>query len=177
MAGSQMILSVVLAAVLGLGGWNGAELPTPPEPEGAENQAVEEQGSMEAVLEERKRLLEGVERSGLSYFYELYPGELGTLCVSGQTGTTHGTSTSMLYVSKDGTCTELVDLLPNYGFGACYYVSPRDIAFADGGRTLTFITPVKEVLDWEKGQCRDWGDTRCTFDTVERKMVGMEPLN
>ena len=174
--GIKMVLSLILSAALGMGTLtgDGAELPRTPETEGTGNQAVEEQGRMEAVLEERKRLLEDL---GLSYFYELYPGELGTLCVSGQMGTTHCTSTSMLYVSKDGTNIELVDLFPDYGFGACFYVSPRDIAFTDGGETLTFITPVKEMLDWETGLGRDWGDTLCTFDTVEMKMVSMEPLN
>ena len=173
--GMKMLLALALSATLGLGPiiGEGTELPRTFEMERPDSPSVEEQGSMDAVLQERERLLKN---SGLSYFYELYPGELGTLCVSGQTGTTHGTATSMLYVSRDGTSVEIVDLLPHYGFGACYYVCPRDISFRDGGKTLTFITPVKEVLDWEQDLYRDWGDTLCEFDTQSGAMRSMTPL-
>ena len=162
--GIQAMLSVLLSALLSVSVLPGVGTVPDWTPEARANMAV--------VLEERKASLE---QAGLSYFYELYPGEHGILCVSGQYGTTHGTSTSMRYVAEDGTCVEIADLLPNSGFGAWYYLSPRDIRFRDGGKTLTFITPVQET-NWQTDEFRDWGDTLCEFDTQTGTMRSMTPL-
>ena len=43
------------------------------------------------------------------------------------------------------------------------------------GRYVTFVTPVKEVLDYAAGTAKDYGDCRCVFD-VEEKTIKWEPL-
>ena len=40
---------------------------------------------------------------------------------------------------------------------------------------VTFVTPVKEVLDYAAGTAKDYGDCRCVFD-VEEKTIKWEPL-
>jgi len=113
----------------------------------------------------------------LTCYFDRYPGPRGTLAVYGQSGTPHGSSCSMLYIDRSGKQTQLNDLLPRYGFGTEYYLRPRDIRFDEAGDTLTFITPVKEVLDWEAGTAKDWGDTLCVFSTQTGQMVSMTPLD
>lgn len=125
---------------------------------------------MEFVLEREEAKLNN---SGLSCWFERYPGPKGTLAVYGQNGTPHGSACRMLYVAQNGRQTQIDELLPDYGFGTQYYLEPRDIAFNETGTQLTFITPVKSEESWET---QGWGDTRCTFDTVSGRMVSMVPL-
>ncbi len=113
----------------------------------------------------------------LTCYFDRYPGPRGALAVYGQNGTPHGSSCLMLYIDRSGKQTRLNDLLPRYGFGTEYYLRPRDIRFDEAGDTLTFITPVKEVLDWEAGTAKDWGDTLCTFNTRTGRMDAMQPLD
>lgn len=121
---------------------------------------------MEFVLEQKERELKD---SPLSYRFERYPGPKGTLAVYGQGGTPHGSACMMLYVAANGRQVQIDNLLPNYGFGAQYYLEPREIAFDETGDTLSFITPVKS----ETG---DWGDTRCVFDTAAGTIRSLTPL-
>lgn len=94
---------------------------------------------------------------------ETMTGDCGTLFVARYTGTSHGTSCQMVYVYKDGTRLNVVDLLPHYGFGACYYADPNDCQAQENG-IISFTTPIKETLDWEQGTAKDWGLCRCTLD-------------
>lgn len=55
------------------------------------------------------------------------------------------------------------------------YFAPRDIQVDETGRYVTFVTPVKEVLDYAAGTAKDYGDCRCVFD-VEEKTIKWEPL-
>lgn len=116
------------------------------------------------------RLEEELNQSGLSTQFECYPGPRGALAVYTQGGTPHGSACMMLYVDRSGKQTRIDQLLPVYGFGQQYYLIPRDIAFDETSDQLTFITPVKS-------EEKDWGDTRCTFDTASGKIVSMEPLS
>ena len=125
---------------------------------------------MEFALEREEAQLNS---SGLSCWFERYPGPEGTLAVYGQNGTPHGSTCRMLYVDRNGRQVQIDDLLPNYGFGVPYYLEPRDIAFDETGTYLTFTTPVKSE---ESGETQGWGDTRCTFDTVSGRMISMVPL-
>lgn len=111
--------------------------------------------------------------SGLSYWFDRYPGPRGTLAVYGQTGTPHGSACMMLYVDQSGRQTRIDTQLPVYGFGAQYYLAPREIAFDETGETLTFVTPVKESGD---GVVNDWGDTQCVFHTGTGSLVSLIPL-
>jgi hypothetical protein len=83
----------------------------------------------------------------------------------------------MKFVKNNGTVVEIVSLLPGYGFGANYYLRPREISLDPEGNTLTFITPVMETLDEMAGTVKDWGDTLCTVDLRTGTMVSMEPLS
>lgn len=130
------------------------------------------QDPVELALDRKEAELK---EAGLSYSFDRYPGPLGTLAVYGQNGTPHGTSCHMLYVDKSGVQTDLVELLPAYGFGACYYVEPREIQFDESGDMLTFLSPIWEEL--ETGESREWGDTLCTFQTLSGNMWSMQPLN
>lgn len=112
---------------------------------------------VELALERKEAELKA---SGLSYQMERYPGPRGTLAVYRQNGTPHGSACGMLYVDRSGQQTQIDELLPACGFGAQYYLEPRDITFDETGNDLTFITPVKEE---NNGVITDWGDTECTF--------------
>ena len=125
---------------------------------------------MEFVLEREEAQLQN---SGLSHWFDRYPGPAGTVAVYGQGGTPHGSVCRMLYVAQNGRQVQIDELLPHYGFGATYYLAPRDIALDETGTYLTFITPVKSE---ENGETIDWGDTLCTVDTVSGRMISMEPL-
>lgn len=49
----------------------------------------------------------------------------------------------------------------------------RDIELDDAGTVLTFISPVKETINWATGETKDWGDTLCTVDLVSGTMRSM----
>ena len=67
----------------------------------------------------------------------------------------------MTFVDRLGNCFHVASLLPPYGFGASYYLQPRDIQVSDDG-IITFVTPIREALD--TGETKEWGDTRCTVN-------------
>lgn len=126
---------------------------------------------MEAALErERTRL----ENAGLSYTFDLYPGVQGTLAVCRQNGTSHGTACKMLYVEKNGARTDLAALMPAHGFGAAYYLDPRDIQFSEDGKRLSFYTPVKSE---ENNETVEWGDTYCVIDLETPSVTRLDRLN
>lgn len=118
------------------------------------------------------RLEEDLKSSSLSYQFTCYPGPKGTLVVYGQGGTPHGSTCMMLYVDNRGQQTRIDLLLPNYGFGAQYYLQPEGITFDESGDLITFTTPIKETV--ENGE-KDWGNTLCTFHTGTKELVSMVP--
>ncbi|MEA4934062.1 MAG: hypothetical protein VB071_10885, partial [Lawsonibacter sp.] len=132
------------------------------------------QDPVELALDRKEAELK---EAGLSYSFDRYPGPLGTLAVYGQDGTSHGTSCQMLYVDQSGKQTDLVELLPTYGFGSAFYLAPKDIQFDEPGDRLTFVTPIMEETDPATGGYQDWGDTLCTFNTLTGKMESMQPLS
>jgi len=115
-------------------------------------------------------LTRSLEVSGLSLSHEVYPCETGTLFVGCLGGTPHGTATYMTFIFNSGFRLNIEgDLLPSAGFGACYYVNPREIAFEDSGTVLTFITPVRENILSDGGpsiieDVKDYGDMRCRLE-------------
>lgn len=133
------------------------------------------QDPVELAMQREETRLKG---AGLSYYFNRYPGSHGTLAVYGQHGTPHGTSCMMLYVDQSGQQTRLDMLLPPYGFGTEYYLNPTEIQFDESGDQLTFVTPVKEILDWKAEiTVKDWGETLCTFSTRTGEFVSMVPLH
>ena len=126
---------------------------------------------VELALERREAQLK---EAGLSYTFTRYPGPKGTLAVYSQGGTPHGSSCRMLYVHETGQQTQVDQLFPAWGFGPAYYLEPRDIQFDAAGENLTFLTPVKEEVD---GQTVEWGDTLCTFYTLNGTMASMVPVD
>ena len=125
-------------------------------------------------------LIEDLERwkqtAGAFSSYELYPGDLGTLFLGYYSGTPHGGLYQMVFVYKNGNQLDVVGLLPHYGFGTGYYIQPREIQYEVYGHRLSFVTPVKEVLDEQSGTVKDWGDTLCTVDVNAGQIVSMRPL-
>ena len=117
---------------------------------------------VELALERKEAELK---EAGLPYTMERYPGSRGTLAVYTQSGTPHGNACMMLYVDESGQQTRVDMLLPGYGFGAQYYLQPRDIQW--NGVSYTFITPVKSETD---GQGEDWGDCLCEFHAGGRTL-------
>lgn len=114
-----------------------------------------------------------LQQAGLSYTFTRYPGPKGTLAVYSQGGTSHGNSCRMLYVHETGQQTQIDELFPSYGFGPQFYLNPRDVQFDAAGENLTFLTPVKEEVN---GETVEWGDTRCTFYTLNGTMLSMVPV-
>lgn len=125
---------------------------------------------MEFVLDQVE---EQLNRSGLSSWFERYPGYQGTLAVYGQSGTPHGSTCMMLYVSQNGRQFRVDELFPRHGFGIPYYLEPRDIIFDETGGSFSFITPVRSE---ENGVSKDWGDTKCTVST-DGRLISMVPLD
>lgn len=121
------------------------------------------------------RLEAELNESGLSTGLECYPGPRGTLAVYTHGGTPHGSACRMLYVDRSGKQTQIDQLLPYYPSGQEFYLEPTEIAFDPSGDQLTFITPVKELYDDMTE--RNWGLTRCTFDTASGTITAMEPLS
>ncbi len=104
--------------------------------------------------------------------WEEFPNARGVLFVAYYAGTPHGGSTEMVQVYDSGDAWYVSGMLPAYPVS---YFAPRDIQVDETGRYVTFITPVKEVLDYAAGTVRDYGDCRCVFD-VEEKTITWEPL-
>lgn len=101
-----------------------------------------------------------------------FPNARGVLFVAYYAGTPHGGSTEMVQVYDSGDVWYVSGMLPSY---PAPYFAPRDIQVDETGRYVTFVTPVKEVLDYAAGTAKDYGDCRCVFD-VEEKTIKWEPL-
>lgn len=95
-----------------------------------------------------------VQWAGEKAEYQLFKGENGTLFVGYYYGTPHGTACVMEYVDKAGKRTNIDQLLPPNGFGAKYYVRPRNILL--GAERLTFTTTFQEGSDGV--QADEWRD-------------------
>ena len=80
----------------------------------------------------------------------------------------------MTYVDPMGTRLNINSLLPHHGFGVDFYLRPRDIQIE--GDVLSFITPVKETLNWQEGTWKDWGECLCAVNLKERVLISMTPL-
>lgn len=80
--------------------------------------------------------------AGSSTRYEIVEGALGSVFLGHWTGTSHGASCQMALVLKSGTVVSLAASMPNSGFGAQYYLQPREVAFSQEGYELSFFTPV-----------------------------------
>lgn len=70
--------------------------------------------------------------------YQLYTGDCGSVFVGYYTGTTHGAACQMVYVDRAGNRMDIDALLPANGFGAAYYINPRNV-FIDNNQ-LYFST-------------------------------------
>ena len=129
---------------------------------------------MEAALDELKAdvrnwiAVVGSVNSG----WKEFPNARGVLFVAYYAGTPHGGSTEMVQVYDSGDVWYVSGMLPSY---PAPYFAPRDIQVDETGRYVTFVTPVKEVLDYAAGTAKDYGDCRCVFD-VEEKTIKWEPL-
>ena len=108
--------------------------------------------------------------------YQLYPSASGTLFAGSMGGVPHGSSFQLYFVRNNGTKLDIISLLPAYMGGSHSFARYRDIELDDAGTVLTFISPVKETINWATGETKDWGDTLCTVDLVSGTMRSMHPL-
>ena len=109
--------------------------------------------------------------------YQLYPSASGTLFAGSMGGVPHGSSFQLYFVRNNGTKLDIISLLPAYMGGSHSFARYRDIELDDAGTVLTFISPVKETINWATGETKDWGDTLCTIDLVSGTMRSMHPLS
>ena len=109
--------------------------------------------------------------------YQLYPSASGTLFAGSMGGVPHGSSFQLYFVRNNGTKLDIISLLPAYMGGSHSFARYRDIELDDAGTVLTFISPVKETINWATGETKDWGDTLCTVDLVSGTMRSMQPLS
>ena len=109
--------------------------------------------------------------------YQLYPSASGTLFAGSMGGVPHGSSFQLYFVRNNGTKLDIISLLPAYMGGSHSFARYRDIELDDAGTVLTFISPVKETINWATGETKDWGDTLCTVDLVSGTMRSMHPLS
>ena len=91
--------------------------------------------------------------------YQLYPSASGTLFAGSMGGVPHGSSFQLYFVRNNGTKLDIISLLPAYMGGSHSFARYRDIELDDAGTVLTFISPVKETINWATGETKDWGDT------------------
>ena len=78
----------------------------------------------------------------------------------------------MIQVYSTGRMLNVTDLLPG---DAASYLRPREVQSDETGRYMTFITPIQEIIDYDTGAVREYGDCQCTFD-VEAGTLTWEPL-
>ena len=110
--------------------------------------------------------------AGSNSSWEEYPNAQGVFFVAYYSGTPHGGSCTIAQVKRSGALLTFTDSLPGYPVP---YLAPRDIQVDETGRYVTFITPVKEVLDYTAGTAKEYGDCWCTFDT-ETGALTWEPM-
>ena len=102
----------------------------------------------------------------------------GTLLTTRYTGTPHGGTTTMLFLSKSGDHISINNLLPNYVWGSGNYLAPREIAIDEAGTRLSFVTPVQEMADVSGlGDVKYLGDCRCVVDLLNGTLLSLEPLS
>ena len=92
-------------------------------------------------------------------------------------GDPNGSRFQLYFVRNNGTKLDIISLLPAYMGGSHSFARYRDIELDDAGTVLTFISPVKETINWATGETKDWGDTLCTVDLVSGTMRSMHPLS
>lgn len=128
---------------------------------------------MEFALERLEQEVRDWQVSGGSNSsWKRFPNAYGVLLQRNYSGTPHGGITNLTQVYFNGRELNIGELLPSY---PASYLAPREVQVDETGRYVTFITPVKEVLDYTAGTAKDYGDCRCVFD-LEEKTVTWEPL-
>lgn len=89
--------------------------------------------------------------------YQLYPSASGTLFAGSMGGVPHGSSFQLYFVRNNGTKLDIISLLPAYMGGSHSFARYRDIELDDAGTVLTFISPVKETINWATGRNQGLG--------------------
>ena len=128
---------------------------------------------MEAVLKQLEENIEVYQEKGaVDSSYVRYPNGQGVLFVCHNSYIPNGGLTRMIQVYSTGRMLNVTDLLPG---DAASYLRPREIQSDETGRYMTFITPIQEIIDYDTGAVREYGDCQCTFD-VEAGTLTWEPL-
>ena len=128
---------------------------------------------MEAVLKQLEENIEAYQEMGaVDSSYVRYPNGQGVLFVCHNSYIPHGGLTRMIQVYSTGRMLNVTDLLPG---DAASYLRLREIQSDETGRYMTFITPIQEIIDYDTGAVREYGDCQCTFD-VEAGTLAWEPL-
>ena len=128
---------------------------------------------MEAVLKQLEENIEAYQEMGaVDSSYVRYPNGQGVLFVCHNSYIPNGGLTRMIQVYSTGRMLNVTDLLPG---DAASYLWPREIQSDEAGRYMTFITPIQEIIDYDTGAVREYGDCQCTFD-VEAGTLTWEPL-
>ena len=128
---------------------------------------------MEAVLKQLEENIEAYQEKGaVDSSYVRYPNGQGVLFVCHNSYIPNGGLTRMIQVYSTGRILNVTDLLPG---DAASYLRPREIQSDETGRYMTFITPIQEIIDYDTGAVREYGDCQCTFD-VEAGTLAWEPL-
>ena len=128
---------------------------------------------MEAVLKQLEENIEAYQEMGaVDSSYVRYPNSQGVLFACHNSYIPNGGLTRMIQVYSTGRMLNVTDLLPG---DAASYLWPREIQSDEAGRYMTFITPIQEIIDYDTGAVREYGDCQCTFD-VEAGTLTWEPL-
>lgn len=128
---------------------------------------------MEAVLKQLEENIEAYQEMGaVDSSYVRYPNGQGVLFVCHNSYIPKGGLTRMIQVYSTGRMLNVTDLLPG---DAASYLRLREIQSDETGRYMTFITPIQEIIDYDTGAVREYGDCQCTFD-VEAGTLAWEPL-
>ena len=113
------------------------------------------------------------ESGGKGSYYKLYENDFGTLIFTHVTGTPHGSASSMSFFKRSGKRLDIEELLPQVHHGASAYLRPTEIGFSDGGRVLSFVTPIYEDIGDERVF---HGDNFCEIDLIDGILLGMTPV-
>ena len=117
---------------------------------------------MEFALERMEQEVKDWQMSGGSNSsWQRFPNAYGVLLERSYSGTPHGGVSSLTQVYSNGRALNIGDLLPAY---PAAYLEPREIQVDETSRYVTFLTPVKEVLDYTAGTSQNYGECRCTLD-------------
>ena len=117
---------------------------------------------MEFALERMEQEVKDWQMSGGSNSsWQRFPNAYGVLLERSYSGTPHGGVSSLTQVYSNGRALNIGDLLPAY---PAAYLEPREIQVDETSAYVTFLTPVKEVLDYTAGTSQNYGECRCTLD-------------